>query len=439
MNLSLTDLRSLPLRSALLSAAGDVIAATPEWAGDGPGSAAYPVRRNRLVVCMEPAAPKCAELLERLLGELDAAAATTPTQQSLRVRVLAASLRLVAGRNVERTSAGSSRDVLELAAAGITARTSLRATVAASDDVDVRAPEAAALVLVQLAANAERHDGAHEVQLRAAGNAFSVVWHGSAPAGRLGTARRHGDRERWGMGFARIAADAIGAVVHPPHDDGAGVVVATVETGVGRLSLPLAAFRDQRVLRATRAWDEETGALPGTPASAVAHASEALELAGERRGELVCVNGLSARTSGDLTWVAVPPDDMSARARDVIDGLTHERALTEGIAEPRRSRINALAQLLGFVLGSPIQRVPADAWTRRMRELACPFGLSMDIPDFDGIGATDPAVTALLASEAGAAFELADGALWLRVRAGAVRDPVALPLLSNGERRVRLG
>ncbi|MBV8526902.1 MAG: hypothetical protein JOZ75_01155, partial [Candidatus Dormibacteraeota bacterium] len=236
MNLTLADLRALPLAGALQSPAGYVIAATPEWQGDGPGSASYPVRRNRLVVCVEPAAPRCLALLERLLSELDAAVGDTIPPQSLRVRMLAASLRLVAGRSVDHATRRSSQDVLELALAGISARTTLRVGVDDCDDFAVSAVEAAALILVQLAANAERHGGARAVRITTAPNAFNVVWHGAAPHGRPATARRRDDRERWGMGFARIAADAIGAVVQPPYDAGDGTVVSTLELGVGRLA-----------------------------------------------------------------------------------------------------------------------------------------------------------------------------------------------------------
>ena len=33
------------------------------------------------------------------------------------------------------------------------------------------------------------------------------------------------------------------------------------------------------------------------------------------------MGGLVARSLGDVVWLAVPPDDMTERARDVLDGL----------------------------------------------------------------------------------------------------------------------
>jgi hypothetical protein len=39
----------------------------------------------------------------------------------------------------------------------------------------------------------------------------------------ISTARQRGARERWGMGFARIAADTLGGAVYPPYDRGGGM------------------------------------------------------------------------------------------------------------------------------------------------------------------------------------------------------------------------
>ena len=436
MNLGLADLRALPLASALFDAHGDVVACTPEWRGAGPGAAAYPVRRSRLVVCVDTAAPSCAALLERLLDELDAAAMAVAAPWSLRLRMLAASLRLVAGRSVA-AEGGTSDDVLQLAAAGIEARTALRLDIERGDARPVRAPEAAALILVQLAVNAERHAGVDAVTVTQAGNAVHVRWRGGIRGAHVATARRHDERERWGLGFARIAADAIGAVVHAPYTDG-GVTSATLEFGVGRLALPLAAVREGRVLRATRTWDEETRLGPGADVSVDPRATAALRAAQDAGGAIARSGGWSARAARGLVWIAIRPDDVADRARDVIDGLAHERALTDGVEEPRRARIGALGHLLGRLLGTPIQRVPAPAWVRRMRELAGPFRLDMSIPDFAGVGATDPSVCALLAAEVGERFEVDGDSLWLTVRPWAARDPLLSPLARADGGRVAL-
>ena len=437
MNLTLTDLRALSLASALIGRDGEVVACTPEWRGDGPGAASYPVRKNRLVVCVEPAAPECAALLERLLGELDTAAAAATRQRSLQVRMLAASLRLVAGRIVPGGDALTSDEVLQLARAGIEARTGLRILTASGSSYTVSGGEAAALAVVQLAVNAERHDGADSVTVAAIRGGFAVVWQGE-PAARVASARPRSDRNRWGLGFARIAADAIGGTVHPPHRHDSNEQRALVEVGSPRLTLPLAAVRDQRVVRATRSWDEETGALPGTPVTANQHILDACARAARQPGTIVRAGSLAARRSADQTWIAVPPDDAADRARDVVDGLTHEQALVDGVAEPQRSRINAVAQLLNHALGAPLQRVVASAWTRRMQALAVPFALPMPVPAVTGAAALDPTVTALIAAEAGDTFEVDGESLWLRLRPGGTENELVRALVSPGSDRILL-
>lgn len=441
MNLTLADLRSLPFASALIGRDGEVVAHTPEWHGDGPGSASYPVRRSRLVVCVEPAAPRCAALLGRLLDELDAAALEALTPHSLQLRMLAASLRVVAGRSVHEHDVLSVGEVLQLAQAGIEARTGLRHRITGYERgsaVAVRGGAAAALVLVQLAVNAERHDGATAVHLSAATGELRVEWESRSP-GAVSTGRRRQDRARWGLGFARIAADAIGGVVHPPQPRGERTVVAALEFGVPQLTLPLAAVRDGHVVRATRAWDDETGAVPGTPVITTPGLLDAAHAAAVTPGSIVRAGTFTARQSPDQSWIGVPPDDVADRARDVIDGLAHEQALVDGVAEPRRSRIHALAQLLGHALGAPLQRVPSPAWTERMRTLAPLYGLAMAVPEPCGVGATDPAVSALLAAEAGERFEVEGDALWLVLRPNIEHGTLTAALLSEDEGRVRLG
>lgn len=438
MNLTLGDLRALPLASALVERGGEVVTHTPEWQGDGVGSASYPVRRNRLVVCVEPAAPACSALLDRLLCELDSAATEAQPPRSQQVRMLASSLRLVAGRCVADDDVMQSLDVLELARAGIEARTGLHVTMAGGAGYAVRGGEPAALVLVQFAVNAERHADVHDIELSAITGGLGVYWRGEHPA-RVKTARRREDRSRWGLGFACIAADAMGGTVHPPTPRNDGWQCVVLEVNLPRLALPLAAVRDQRVLRATRSWDDEVGALPGTMVMANQQVLDAVSRAAREPGTIVRAGSLAARSTGPLVWLSVPPDDVADRARDVVDGLTHEQALVDGVAEPRRSRISALAQLLGCALGSPLQRVPAAAWTRRMRALAGPFGLRLPIPDLGGPGATDPAVAALLAAEAGARFEVEGEALWLRLRTGGADSPLVRPLVSPAADRIRLG
>ena len=436
MNLGLAEIPELPLAAALVDAAGEVIARTPEWDGAGLGAVAYPVRSTRLVVSTLAASPDCDALLSRLLDAIDRAAADLQGAQAQRVRMLAGSLRLVAGR--EAVGHGTTGDVLDLARAGITARTALTVEAGPGSSVPVPAPEVVALVLVQLAVNAERHDAAETVRLEVDRTTFRVIWRSTGSTANVTTSRRREERERWGLGFARIAADAVGGTVYPPRPNGGDTVAATFELGLRRLALPVAAVSGGRVTRATRSWDEETAQVPGSAVDPGSRLDTLLAAAAGRPGAIVQDGGWTARAGSGATWVAVPPDDAPERARDVVAGLSHERALSDRIDEPLRGRIGGLALLLATLLGDPMPRVPIAAWTRRMAELRPAFGIEDPVPSFDGVGAIDPQVACLLAAF-GAGFEVDGDRLWLRVRPECRQDPAVRVLLRPGESRIPLG
>jgi hypothetical protein len=434
VNLTLGEIADLPASAALFDADGAPLATTPEWAGAGPGTVRYAARATTLAVATESADAGSMELVDRLLGELDAAGTAVAGDQRRRVAMLSASLRLVMGRSLG--PAGSSHDVIDLALAGIRARTALHVTVTGQPRFAVPAPEAAALCLLQLAVNAERHTHTSWIALEQEGRAFHVLWPGRAGRAALSTARGHRDRHGWGLGFARIAADAMGAALHPPRDRDDGMVAATLELGMRDLAFPVAQVREGSVRKATRTWDEETGSLPGSSAAAGTRLARCLEAAAGRPGQLVRREGWSARRVGDRTWVAVLPDGVIDRARDLLAGMAHERALWEDVEEPQQSRIFALGALLAARLGTPLPRSPFGTWNRRMAELAPAFRLPGEVPQVLGLGAVDPRIAAYLASELGAGF-VADGDdLLLRVRGDGVGDPrlSELPRVEGGVR-----
>ena len=434
MNLTLAEVRHLPFAGALLNQ-GDLLAQTEEWTGGGPGAVTYPVRGSRLVVSTDPAHPECGPMVTRLLDEVAAVAAAVPRVQSLRVGMLADSLRIVAGRHT--TASGTAADVLEHACAGIASRAALRVGIDGCDDASVAAPSVAALVLVQLAANAEAHERASMVTLSGRDGSFAVRWQGAPARGTATTSRRRADRERWGLGFARIAADSIGARLLPPVDEG-GDRVALLETGLGHLALPLALVRDGMVHKATRAWDEETALLPGGPLPAGSRAARCVDDAAARPGEVVCVEGWTARYHTGGTWIAIPPDGVIDRARDVLDGMVHERALWDGTPEPGRSRIVALAAILAVLLGGELLRVPGSAWNARAPELAAAYGLAMAVPRFEGVGAVDPRVALFLAREVGERFVTAGDDLFLQLDRDRRDDALVRALLRPGETVLKL-
>jgi hypothetical protein len=431
MNLSIAEIRELPLPAALLDRDDEVIAATPEWPGTGPGTVLYALRSTRLAVASASADPAAIALLDRLLAAMEATAEVVEGVQRLRVAMLASSLRLVAGRRV--TTVGTSHDVIDLAVAGITARTALEVRVDGRPAVPVQAPEVAALALVQLAVNAERHTRTTSVTLVHDGSAFHVIWPGSAGRIATATSRSHQDRRRWGLGFCRIAADTLGGAIYPPVDRGDGTVAATLELGLQDLALPVAAIRGHRVLKATRTWDEETACLPGAAIEPGSRLASCLEAASGAPGRAVSRDGWTARLARDRTWVAIPPDDILDRGRDVLDGIAHERALWEGIPATFQARVFALASLLATRLGAPLPRVPGGIWNLRMTSLAPLLGLRMTVPRLAALGALDPRIAAYLAAELGVEMVTDGDDLLLRIRPGLEDDDRIIGLVRVGD------
>lgn len=436
MNLTTAELSELPLPAAVFDTEDEVIAKTPEWTVAGPGAVAYPVRTTRLVINTANANPACELILTRLLDAMDQTTEVVYGQQAMRVTMLASSLRIIAGRRV--ASMGTSHDVIDYARAGIAARTSLSVNVDGLPSFKVASPEVAALVLVQFAANAERHARVSSVTITPAENSFHVVWPGQSGNRDLVTGRQRGSRERWGMGFARIAADTLGGAVYPPYDRGDGMVVATLEIGLRRLALPLATVRGGRVIKATRSWDEETGYHPGKEIDANSKVMASIRAALEKPTEIVVTDGWHSRTARDVVWIALPPDDILDRAQDVLDGIVHERALWDGVPEPEQSRVFALASLLGAMLGTALPRVPAETWNRKFPELAKAFALTMPVPHLEGMGAIDPRVVAYLASDFGDHFEVDGDDMYLHVQPEKLEDPFVRVFLQPEDNALKL-
>ncbi len=188
MNLTIAEVCDLPLAGLLMDTEGAPIAATPEWRGAGPGTVLYRLRASRLAVAASAADPASAALLDRLLTAISCASEALHGARRLRIAMLAASLRLLAGREV--TTRGSSHDVMDMARAGITARTGLEVCVEGRPAFPVDAPEVVALCLVQLAVNAERHARTTHLTLAPMDGAFHVIWPGAAGRPELSASRR---------------------------------------------------------------------------------------------------------------------------------------------------------------------------------------------------------------------------------------------------------
>jgi hypothetical protein len=226
--------------------------------------------------------------------------------------------------------------------------------------------------------------------------------------------------------------------VSPAVDGEQGGRSASLELGVMRLALPLALVADGSVLKATRAWDEETGLLPGARVAPAGRLTECIAAADAAGGGIAVVGGWTARTVGSRTWIAVPPDSAVDRARDVLDGMVHERALWDNVPEPGRSRIVALAAILSSLIGGTVERVPGETWNRRAAEVARVYGLAMRVPRFAGAGAVDPRVALFLAAEFGERLDAEDDELYLRIAPRWRDHPLVRVFVPDGEGSLKL-
>lgn len=424
MRLDPSEVPGLPLPAALLAGDGGTIAATPEWAGRCPGTLTYRAGAGNLLVAPDAPTPGLDALMGLLLDELGAAAAALHGDAALQAAVLAAGLALVGGRPAAAEPPGTAEQVMALTAAAVRARTQdlVVQVVGPLPAGPVPAPAAIALALVQLAVNARQHEEAGRVLLRAGpGPTFSVEWPDTArPRGAVRPHRHALRRERWGWGYVRMVADALGGVALPPGPAGDGLTGACLGLGSARLGLPLACVRDGRVERATQAWEEEPG-LPA-PSEPVAGDLAVLVAAASREPGLIAFRGLHrARLRGERTWTVLAPESGSSRARDLLRGLHHERALWSA-PEPHATRVSGLTTLLEVAMGEPWPSAPPGLYREGMAAACAALGIAAPEP-LDVLAPPDPRAAALLLAEAGGRLERRGDDAWL---AGA--DP-ASPLL----------
>jgi hypothetical protein len=389
----------LPIPVALVDGDGREVTASPEWQGPSPGTVSFHTGYAQLLVAVNAASHQLDVLMRRLLEELVAAAAQ-PGADGLRVSLLAAGLRLVAGRPVLDSDRGGADRVFQLAHAGITARTQgVRVVALPPPRIEVPAPAALALAMVQFAVNASHHEGAQRVVLRVSpGPSFYVEWPSLNPHGvHVETHRQQSQRARWGWGYVQMVADALGAAALPPGPTGPSSQGACVGLGSVRLTLPLACVQNGFVSRSTEAWDQDSGAAFGSHLTE--HLAALVGAARARPGKIVSTGLFSARATGETTWLCMPPEEGVDRARDVLRGLVHERALVRA-PEPHATRIYALAGLLERGLGGAPATVPPSVWHQDLPIACGVLGVTAPLA-FDSLILPDPRVTAYLLAEIG--------------------------------------
>lgn len=413
----------LPLAAALFDRDGELVAATPEWTGPAPGSAAYATGFGHLVVAAEGAPRHLDRILGRLLEELAAAAASMSPTPARRLEVLRAGLELVSGR----PPSGPAGDVAELVRASLPARApGLRLELEPAPPwPPLASAGAVALALVQLAVNAQRHEQAEVVRLRLAhGSTFYIEWPAASPAPApavVATHRHLARRRRWGWGYVQMVADALGGVALPPGPTGTDLEGAALSLGSTRLGLPLAVVRDGRLERWTQAWEQERPAS-ASPGQLDPGLRRLLAGAEARPGQIVYQDLYRARQVRDRTWLVQPPETGSNRARDVLRGLDHERVLWTA-PEPHSTRVHALACLLAIALGEPAPAVPPSIWSEAF-PAAC-LALGMQPPEVpDSLVLPDPRLAAFLLAELGGSLVAQGEGLALSLAAPETEQPL---------------
>jgi hypothetical protein len=400
MRLEPAEIPELPLAGALWDFEGNLLAATPEWSGAGPGSTAYLLGRGHLVVAPQVAAPELDTLMERLLTTLREAGQAATADDARRIEVLSAGLALVAGRPPRAEETGDVRRVLELAQAAIPARTQGLVTEVQEPlpELKVPAPAAVALAVTQLAVNAHQHEGATRVRLRVdRGPSFYVEWPNPARRTvRVDSHRHPSRREGWGWGYVQMVADALGATALPPGPTAPGMVGACLGLGTVQLTLPLAEVRAGLVRRSTLAWDQDSEASRfGEPVGGFL--VELLAAAALQPGRITYLDLYQARALGERAWVALAPESGASRARDLIRGLAHERALLRA-PETHATRLQGLASLLGIALGDPWPSVPPSVWSDLAPIAARALGVRLP-SSLEVLVLPDPRILAVLLSE----------------------------------------
>ncbi len=427
MRLDPAEFQELPLPAALLDHRRQPIAWTPEWRGWTPGDVVYYAGYGHLVA---GGGGSVNAVLEAVMGELLLALqqlqADLPYEETLRLRILVAGLRVVAGEPLDEADRGTTDEVLELtrlaAAARVVPPIKLRSEPA-RPPLEVPAPAVVALALVQLIVNVSRHEWTDEARSRrveevtlrvAPGPGFFVEWASDRTStGRVQTHRHADRRRRWGLGYVRLAADALGGTALPPAPAGDGRAAVAFGLGARNLALPLCCQEAGGKSRSTRAWDQEHDE-PDQDRRAL---TALRERARADPGRIVADGYHTARAVAgtERVWMAMPPESGEARVRDALRGLDHERALLQA-PQPHAMRIHALNVLLRAGLGDPeaITTCYRQDWLRRFPPAMQSAGLPVPVLR-DAAVYPDPLLAAWLLAEYGGALAVdATGAVWYR-------------------------
>jgi hypothetical protein len=422
VRISAADVAALPLAVALFDRDGALLASSHEWSGGGPGTTIYRLPTASLAVACEEQDADVGELIAELVRAFQDAARASDGDQRRRLDVLGSSIALMAG--IPHLTGGSTAEVLSNLKAVLATVSNYSVTVTRHTPDSVVDVALMTLALRQLVINARRHDDATEVTVAIdPGPTFTLQWHGLAAREGVTTSRHQGDRDRWGLGFVRLAMDALGGVYLAPRADHDGHVSAVLAIDRSpRLQLPLAALRDGIVVSASPAWDEETHAPPGSPFPQ--HWRHVVEVATASPGTTARDGSRRARTVDRTTWAAIAPEGTADRARDVIRGLDHERDLLNA-PQPFATGIHGLAGVIALLLGDNPHRITPTAFDEQYPVAAAAVRGPELATAFSGPAAPDPALVAFLAGRLGGHLSNPDGRLWIQIGGTHRSDPIA--------------
>ncbi len=444
MNLRIADIVHLPLIAALFSSKETVLASTPEWRGTADEAISYPIRDQRLVVNpMTPSAadPSARIAMDALINELEeGASAESDRGNQSRLRMLAVSLRAVVGRSC--ITGGTVSRLVESVLAGTDARLGGRPQIEllCSENETCPAPEALALLLVQMVVNANVHAKIaveNTTVIIHNPRRFGVTWAGQPPMKSIRTSRLNDTESGWGLAFAQTIADTLGGRVYPPRADGPNRVRTACEMDVNRVVIPLAVIgTNQTIIQASPTWIEETGwsvhdAVTGSIWSKLIATTK------ENPDRIVFQDGRSGRYDSESShiWLGIPPVDLPARIDAALHGVEHEARLWQEVTPRTAYRIRALSKIVRWLRTGEPPTMNRARWISTWGDAISGLtGQELRPPGVSDISVLDSTVTAFLFSSFGQALAYNDGTLWITAAAEADEDPLWYALTKGRHR-----
>jgi len=144
-----------------------------------------------------------------------------------------------------------------------------------------------------------------------------------------------------------------------------------------------------------------------------------------------CPHWASRRVASWPRWWRPPP---RSRARDLLRGLHHERALWSA-PEPQATRVSALTTLLQVAMGEPWPSAPPSVWAEVLPAACAALGVAVPAP-IDWVCPPEPRLVAFLLAEAGGELVARGDEAWLA--GGDAASPLLRALGADGRGWLRI-